>query len=270
VSSPIAVADGRTEGRSRRRRTALMARIFAWALFAAIGLGLALGAVAAVTRIKHVTVQSRDAALARQVSRNLRIPPWANLATSQLRRIADQAEASPRVKRAQFQRRFPDRLIVTVEPRTPCVAYEQQGRFLLVDDEGICTEWTQRPGSGLLRVKGMGFTAEPGHRMKGDWFRRSLLVARTVAAADKRRPWTLDAHYPPELAVVTGSGARGIVGNSEDLERRVNVFVEALAEYEKKGQPIGLMELRTDKPLVWTEEHRPDKTPAPQAGEESP
>jgi hypothetical protein len=54
------------------------------------------------------------------------------------------------------------------------------------------------------------------------------------------------------------------VGNCEDLERRVEVFVEALGEYEKQGQRIGLMELRTDKPIVWTEEHRPDRAPAAQ------
>lgn len=262
MSEQVIVAEVRMQGRVRRRRTALMARIFVCALAIAVGVGLLFAALVAGTRIRHVTVISRDRGLAAEVSRSLQIPPWANLITSKLSRIADQACRLPKVKSVDFRRKFPDRLILTVEPREPCMAFEKGGRFLLVDDEGLCTEWTPRPDRGLLRVKGMGVKADAGQRISGKWFERSLLVARTVAPADQHEPWTFDVHYPPELSVETGSGARGLVGNSPDLGRRVGVFIETLDEYKRQGRRIGLMELRTDQPITWTEEHRPDKATA--------
>jgi len=254
----IGDVDFRLEGRARRRRTALMARIFTVGLLTAVGLGLAFAALAAFTRVRHVVVQCSDPNLAREVSQVVRVPPWANLVTSKLSLIAGQAETVPGVKQASFERKFPDRLILVVQPREPLLAFAQGGRYLLVDREGACISWTKQPDKRLLRVKGMRFGAKPGQRISGDWFERSCTVADAVADAEASRPWTFDVHYPPEVSVIAGSGARGIVGNCEDLDHRVRLFVEALAEYHKQGKAVGLMELRTDRPIVWTEAQRPD------------
>jgi len=241
-----------------------MARIFALSLVGAIGAGLAFAALVAVTRIRQVVVRSTDPKLAEDVRQAIRVPVWANLTTSKLSLIAAQAERVPGVKSANFERKFPGRLIVTVEPRVARLAFGKAGRFLLVDQEGACIGWTTRPDKALLRVKGMEVSAEAGQRISGEWFDRSLTVAKAVADAERFRPWSFDVSYPPELSVISGSGARGIVGLSDDLERRVRVFAEALAEYEKQGKPIGLMELRTERPIVWQENQRPDKVPAAQ------
>ena len=261
MSEQMVMGDVRLQERARRRRTALMARIFAFSLVGAVALGLAFAALVAVTRIRQVVVLSPDPKLAEEVRQAVRIPAWANLTTSKLNLIARQAEGVPGVKRADFERKFPGRLILTVEPREPRLAFEKAGRYLLVDDEGACIAWTTRPDEALLRVKGMEVNAEAGQRISGEWFGRSCTVAKAVADAERFRPWTFDVAYPPELSVITGSGARGIVGLSEDLERRVRLFAEALAEYEKQGQPIGLMELRTERPIIWREDQRPDKVP---------
>jgi hypothetical protein len=241
-----------------------MARIFVLSLLGAIGVGLGLAALVAVTRIRQVVVQSSDPKLAEDVRQAIRIPAWANLTTSKLSLIAAQAERVPGVKRADFERKLPDRLVLTVEPRVPRLAFAKSGRHLLVDDEGACIAWTTRPDSTLLRVKGMEVNAEAGQHISGEWFVRSLTVAKALADAERFRPWTFDVGYPAELSVIAGSGARGIVGLSDDLERRVSLFVEALQEYEKQGKPIGLMELRTERPIVWEEGQRPDQVPAAQ------
>lgn len=260
----MVMGDVRLQERARRRRTARMARIFAFGLVGAVGVGIAFAALVAVTRIRQVVVVSSDPKLAEEVRQTIRVPAWANLTTSKLNLIAAQAERVPGVKCAGFQRKFPDRLIVTVEARVPRLAFEKNGRYLLVDEEGACIAWTTRPDQALLRVKGMGVKAEAGQRISGEWFDRSCTVAQALADAERFRPWTFDVGYPAELSVIAGSGARGIVGLSDDLERRVKVFAEAVADYEKQGKPIGLMELRTERPIIWPEDQRPDKAPAAQ------
>jgi hypothetical protein len=239
-----------------------MAKYLVIGLIGALLLGQGFGALVALTRIKQVVIQSPDPRLAQEVGQAIHLPPWANLVTSKLSLIARQAETCPRVKQADFERKFPNRLILVVEPREPRLAFEKNGRYLLVDGEGVCLSWTTCPDKALLRVEGMGVDAQVGERISGEWFERSCAVADAVAGAESLRPWTVDVSYPPELSVSAGSGARGIVGDSDDLARRVRVFVEALTEYGKQGKRVGLMELRTDPPIMWPEDPRPTQAPA--------
>jgi len=259
--SDTAITDARLQLRVRRRRNALMAKYLLVGLLGAVLVGHALGALVAFTRIKQVIVQSPDPGVAQEVSEVLDVPPWANLVTSRLSLIAGQAERCPRVKRADFERKFPDRLIVTVEPRQPLLAWEKGDQWMLVDPEGVCLYWTSRPDEALLRVTGLALQARVGQRLSGEWFERSCVVAEALAKAERYRPWTLDASCPSELSVLTGSGIRGIVGTTDaDLDRRVRIFAEALVEYEKQGKRLGLMELRTDPPIAWPEGERPDRS----------
>jgi hypothetical protein len=236
-----------------------MARILTLWLVVALVCGLGFGGLVAAVRVRQVVVRSPDPTVAQEVRARLEVPEWTNLITSRLSRLADQAEACPRVKRADFAREFPGRLVITVEPRQPLLVWQKGTEFMLVDREGVCLYWTNQPDKCLLRVKGAGLQARVGQRLSGEWFERARMVAEALADAQQHQPWILDVSRPQELAVVTGSGARGILGLTTDLARRARLFAEVLSQYEKRGQAIGLMELRTDPPIIWLEGQRPDR-----------
>jgi hypothetical protein len=214
--------------------------------------GLALGAGEALLALRELRVTSSDRTLAQEVARKLVIPPRANLLTTPVVDFAREAEKCPRVARAEVDRRLPDRLILTVYPRTPLLALKRNGKYLLVDGDGVCLYWCVRPSQALLRVGGWEpAEAEVGRRLSGEWLERCSDIAQALSAWPKQQPWSLDAHNPPELTVVSGSGARGIVGLGADTIRRVKLFAEVLTALEASGHQVGRMELRTRRPIWW-------------------
>ncbi|MGQ9729663.1 MAG: cell division protein FtsQ/DivIB [Candidatus Zipacnadales bacterium] len=257
-NSPSSV-EQRKRLRQHRKRVALMVRYFIIGLLGALSGGFGLGVLVAGLRVTEVVIQCSDRSVAEEVQVNLTLPRWTNLVTSNLAHIARQAETCPRVKRAEFRRKFPHRLVLTLQPREPLLAWGKNGRYMVVDPEGVCLYWTDRPDPSLLRVKGVALKARVGQRLTGEWFERSRTVATALAQYDNFEPWTLDASLPPELSLVTAGGARGIVGTCPDLERRVRLFAEVITEYNRRGRSIGLVELRTDPPIVWEENSRPDR-----------
>lgn len=264
MGDSIVISDIRARVRAKRRRTALMVRIFVFGLCGTVLLGWTIGALAAFTQIRQVTIRCSDATLAYEVSQSFRLPVQANLITSRLSHLVREVERLPRVKSVQFRRQFPDRLILVVEPRQPVIAFNKRGRYLLVDREGMCLAWTTRPPRDLLRVEGMAINADVGQRIGGEWFDCSRVVLDAISSAERFGPWVLDVHNPPELSLITGSGVRGIVGHDcDELGRRARIFVEALKQFEAQGKSIGLMELRTERPIVWSEHQRPDRPGGP-------
>lgn len=234
--------------RCRRRRCARVVAL----LSLSVGVGLALGAGESLLALRELRIVSTDRTLAAEVARNLTLPPHPNLLTTPIVQFTREAEKCPRVARAEIERRLPDRLILAVHPRRPLIALEENGRYLLIDEDGVCLYWCQRPRRELLRVAGWHPRgAQVGERLTDEWFERSRDIAQALSRSTKLQPWRMEASNPPELTVVSGSGARGIVGVDGDTVKRAKLFAEVLQELEARGNQVGRVELRTRRPIWW-------------------
>jgi hypothetical protein len=239
-------------GRSalRRRRAARAVKI----LVGCVLLGLGVGVGEALTRLHVITVSSTDRTLAQEVARRLVVPPGANLLTTDIAQFARQAESCPRTKQARVRRDLPHRLLLTVKPREPLLALRKAGRYLLVDEEGMCLYWVERPSGDLLRVDGIPrVKVAVGDHATGEWFDRARQVAQALLQAPDLGPCRLlvNAKQPRESMLIAGSGTKGIVGMDEGLSRRARLFAEVLAELQARGEKVRLMELRTRDPIWW-------------------
>jgi len=234
----------------RKRRTARGVKVLALCVL----LGLGVGGGEALTRLRTVTVSSPEPTLAEEVSHRLAIPSGANLLTTNVAKLARQAEQCPRAKRAHIERDFPHRLVLAVQPREPLLALRKADRYLLVDEEGMCLYWVERPADDLLRVDGIPRVKVcVGDRASGEWFDRALEVGKALRQAPALAPWRLvvNAKQPRESALVAGCGTKGVVGMDDELPRRARLFAEVLTELQSRGEKVRLMELRTSDPIWW-------------------
>jgi POTRA domain, FtsQ-type len=215
-------------------------------------LGLAVGGGEALFALRELRVVSPDPTLAAEVAGRLTIPAGANLLTTPIARFARAAEQCPRVARAGVERKLPGRVIVTVQPRKPLLALAKGAKYLLVDREGVCLYWCTRPAASVLRVQGwFPEGAGVGRRLQGEWLERTRDVAEALVPWQKLRPWGMDATNPPELTLVSGSGAQGVVGVDGDTTRRARLFAEVLQQLGARGYDVGRIELRTRRPIWW-------------------
>lgn len=237
----------------RRRRCARVATV----LSLSVGVGLALGAGESLLALRELRVVSTDRTLAMEVAQNLTLPSHPNLLTTPIVQFTREAERCPRVAKAEVERRLPDRLILTVHPRTPLIALERNGKYLLIDKDGMCLYWCQRPRKELLRVTGWHpQRAQVGQRLTDEWFERSRDIAQALLQWTKLQPWRMDASNPPELTLTSGSGAKGTVGVDGDTVKRAELFAEVLQELEARGNQVGRVELRTRRPIWWPASQR--------------
>lgn len=131
----------------------------------------------------------------------------------------------PEIARAELRCVLPDRVELSLLPRTPQYALPAPGGWLNVDGEGVIVRVTDRPAAGLTRVHGLR-PAEiaPGSRVRGvDW----LAVTATRAAADVvlgRPPQTIALDPGPSLRLRTAAGELVQLGAATDLERKLQVY----------------------------------------------
>ncbi len=243
----------RSRSALRRRRTRRAVKV----LILCVVLGSMVGVGEALTRLRVITVTSPDQTLAEEASKRLVIPTGANLLTTDIAQFARQAERCPRAKQARVERRLPDRLLLSVQPREPLLALRKRNRYLLVDEEGVCLYWVARPPKALLRVDGIPrIKVGVGDRASGEWFDRVRRVAQALSGAPDLGPWRLsvNARQPRESVLFAGCGTKGIVSMDEELPRRARLFAEVLSELQSRGHEVRLMELRTSEPIWWGDE----------------
>ncbi|MDH4120733.1 MAG: FtsQ-type POTRA domain-containing protein [Deltaproteobacteria bacterium] len=135
--------------------------------------------------------------------------------------IAQRLSTHPQVRQADARRRFPGGLWLWVEERKPlALALGRDGRFLLLDDEGVIVgQATSAQGLRLPRLAGAPLPGRPGEKLNVAAVTRglaALAAARQVGlnnwatlTADGRNPLVtrLTAPAPgPDLWLTPGAG----------------------------------------------------------------
>ena len=241
-------------GLAEPRRPRGAYRLAFWLILASAAISLAAGIAAspyfAVTRVE---VRCALPAVGREVAQAVRVPARATIFTVRAARLQRQVEACPRAKRIQVGRRWRHTLVVTVLPREPACGIQTSEGWLLSDLEGVCIERSHLAPPSLPRVRGMALArAEPGDRIEGP---RMDLAAECVAWAQRLpalRQMTVDVSSLDRVTVVTPGGTRGILGDRQDLGRKLARFAAALEHFRAKGLQAEYVDIRRlDVPIVW-------------------
>ena len=134
-----------------------------------------------------------------------------------------------RARGVQIERELPATLIIRVLPRLPVAVVQVEGRCMLVDEEGVCLNWTGRPDREMAMVR----IADPSQLAVGatldvrdrEMFGQVLAGLREVGLAAGAR---VDLSAPRRIEIITADGVIGKLGDTELLREKAVLFGKLL------------------------------------------
>jgi len=239
-SGSAAERAARAEGRRRR-----FVRAAYLALLAGLT-GLLLGVLASdLFVIRRVEVRCEHPSLQGEATERARRMSFATIWLPPTRTIERQIGGLPRARSVAIDRELPATLIIVVEAREPVAAVSVEGRFMAIDEDGVCLHWTGDPASALPTVhledpSGL----EVGGRLSDDDARRFRAVLSALASENLQAGASIDLSHPLRISVFTADGVLGKLGNEELLHEKTLLFGELLASLRADGREPLSIDLR--------------------------
>lgn len=190
-------------------------------------------------------------------------------------RVRLDVESDGRVAFVGLSRRLPNRVVLTVRPRTKDAVILQGGKILVLDSDGYVVAVTDRlPDANAVYVTGLRASAYLLGRQL-DTVDGRCGCMKVVLEALKARGATA---YAAELSVadtanlklITRTGITVLLGNSENMENKITWMAGALADLEARGETTGQLDVSSatkadyaPAPVEETPEPEPTETPAP-------
>jgi len=235
-------AERAARAEDQRRRFVRAAYLVLFAGLTGLLLGILASDLFAIRRVQvrceHPSLQAEAAERARRLSfATIWLPPT--------RAIERQIGGLPRARSVAIARELPSTLIIVVEPREPVAAVSVEGRFMAIDEEGVCLHWTGDPASALPTVHledPLGL--EVGDRLSDDDVRRFQAVLSALISENLQAGASIDLSHPLRISVFTADGVLGKLGNEELLHEKTLLFGELLASLRADGREPLSIDLR--------------------------
>ena len=229
--------------------------------------GLLAGiAVSPVLGIRDVTIIAPTASLGQEVQRQLQVPAGASMLSYPLNRITVQVQRCCRVKTVAVERTGPHQLTVTVTARQPFAALDDGDGFTVVSRDGVCLYRLPQPPAGMPVVKGLiaprptlGLSVPPERLL---WLQDLLAGAAKVSLQKGLR---VDFAQPHFIQVGTPDGLIGVLGNVNNLARKMAIVGRVAAQLRQEGKTVEQIDVSTPETPVWTV-----KQSAPAASQPAP
>ena len=202
--------------------------------------------------VTQVSVQADDAALTRRACSAIQVPTDASTLFYPLSEIQEQVLALPEAQSVEIDRVPCHLLVVTVHRRQPlAVAPTAAGSFLIGAD-GILAGLVP-PGQAPPKVPVLdnllADTARPGEGLPG-W--AVWIMTQATSAAHRgglTGAWHLDCAQSFDL-YISYQGVKGLLGSTDNLGRKVELFATLLRELRRRGQHPAYLDVRVpDRPL---------------------
>jgi len=241
-SAAASAADRAARAQGRRGRFVRAAYL---ALLAGLG-GLLLGVLASdLFIIRQVEVRCGNPSLQAEAAERAGRLPFATIWLPPTRAIERQIGGLPRARTVAIDRELPATLIIVVDARRPAAVVTADGRFMAIDEEGVCLHWTGNPASALPTVhledpSGL----EVGGRLRDDDVRRFAAVLSALAGEHLQAGASIDLSHPLRISVFTADGVLGKLGNDELLHEKTLLFGELLASLRADGREPLSIDLR--------------------------
>ena len=153
--------------------------------------------------------------------------------------ITDALSNEPHIKPVSIEVTYPDRVIITVEERTPAAYIEKNGTLLVIDEEGWLLEVLLEPkGTERPLITGLQADAfEVGRRLtSGDIFRVDVM-SRVLNAAKNGGIGlnSMDITLAADIVIVTDKGLTVELGDDASLESKFSLVNLFMRERDDRG-----------------------------------
>ena len=193
-------------------------------------------------------------------------------------RVRLDVESDGRVAFVKLERRLPNRVILTVRPRSEDAVMLQAGKIVVLDSDGYVVSVSDRlPTGNAVFVTGLKASyITPGRQLDTADGRVGCMTA--VLEALKGQGATayvseLSVANTADLRIITRTGITVLLGNSDDMAAKITWMAGALADLEARGDTQGTLDVSSatkadfaPAPVEETPEPAPETTPQP-AGE---
>ena len=190
-------------------------------------------------------------------------------------RVRLNVESDGRVAFVGLSRRLPNRVVLTVRPRTKDAVILQGGKILVLDSDAYVVSVTDRvPDANAVYVTGLrASTYMLGRQLDTADGRCGCM--KVVLEALKAKGATvyaaeLNVADTANLKLITRTGMTVLLGNSENMENKVAWMAGALADLEARGETDGQLDVSSatkadyaPAPIEETPEPEPTATPTP-------
>lgn len=190
-------------------------------------------------------------------------------------RVRLNVESDGRVAFVGLSRRLPNRVVLTVRPRTKDAVILQGGKILVLDSDAYVVSVTDRvPDANAVYVTGLrASTYMLGRQLDTADGRCGCM--KVVLEALKAKGATvyaaeLNVADTANLKLITRTGMMVLLGNSENMENKVAWMAGALADLEARGETDGQLDVSSatkadyaPAPIEETPEPEPTATPTP-------
>lgn len=213
-------------GRSRR-----ILRVFlVLLLFLSLGTLVWVYAFTSALNVRTVVVSGNERLEADYLRAISGITPETHLLRMDAGAVRRALLAEPYVKEVRVRRRFPATVVLEIQEREPLLFFRQNGRYHLVDDEGVVLESRDSPVGGFLEGEGIDLPLlYPGVRVETAVFSEMVALIRELPDALRREAlrvgWREDEGF-----YLTVAATRIIFGASSEAARKGEIAYLALQE----------------------------------------
>ena len=193
-------------------------------------------------------------------------------------RVRLDVESDGRVAFVSLSRRLPNRVVLTVRPRTMDAVILQGGKILVLDSDAYVVSVTDRvPDANAVYVTGLRASAyslgRPLDRADG----RCGCMKAVLEALKSQRATAyaaeLNVSDTANLKIITRTGMTVLLGDSDNMENKIAWMAGALSDLEARGETTGQLDVSSatkadyaPTPVEQTPEPEPTVSPTP-AGE---
>lgn len=220
-----------------------------WALFLVnVLLGLALSSV---TSARHVRVVGASASDQERIRTHLQVLRGIPCLRSNLRKVETLIQAGDAVEVADFTQNLFARGILKIQPRQVAARIEvERPTYLSKHGDIFNLNSTEMP---QLRIKLTGLAKAPNLSFSGAW--QAVEVAHLSNNLPKMLPnsvWTLEVDGIGVLSLYRGSGARIVLGSSDDMDAKLETLSNALKSSPGLLERVSKIDLTSPRAPVYT------------------
>lgn len=217
-----------SEGKGNRRRAirALLVLLLILSLAAMAWVYLFTG-VLNVRQVEIYGNQRLNADYLRSISG---ITPRTHLLKMDVGAVEKALLAEPYVLRVEVHRRFPATVVIRVTERVPMGYLVQNGRFHLVDGEGLVVESADAVREDIPRITGLQVPVlYPGARVEDPLFKGMVELLEEIPGELRQRAEEV-GYLEKEGYFLLAGGTRVIFGEGTELKRKGEIALAALQD----------------------------------------
>lgn len=202
--------------------------------------------------VERVEVRGNNRLDARYVDTLSGLRSSDHLLTFDRDRVVSDLMRDPWIKDVRVLRKFPNRVIIEIEERTPVAQVLTEVGYCLVDEAGVLIAASPTPWPAYTLLEGLPVEGlVVSDTIPGETFQYEMEVYRLMD--EKMRARTSYVLPDPEhgMVLVTREGVRIYLGEREELERKLEIaFLILQDELEKYPQLVYIDVSNTSNPVI--------------------